>query len=134
MTDVDHSKWLKRPMNETSLLYAAEDICKIQQLYNVFVEEDYIDEETLVPYSASYLALNVETRPNEDKYRMHGLLPLAVFPSTAAFSLSMQCQGCKRNLPASSFLPSAAQGRSPHLCFVCKAVDTSGKLTRKWRK
>lgn len=120
--DVDHGKWLKRPMDKISLLYAAEDICKIQQLYDVFVNEDYIDEDALVQQSASYMELNYKARPQGGKYLRHGLLPLAIF-WVPARSL-VQCRGCERDLPDTCFPPSAARSYMPRVCFVCKAVDT----------
>ena len=132
-TDIDHSKWLKRPMDETSLLYAAEDICKIQQLYNVFVEESYIDEKMLVQQSASYIALHARARPIGGKYQAHGLLPLAVFLKTP-IGIPTQCCGCERNLPASCFTRSATRGRTRQICFVCRAIDTNEQLCPKWRR
>ncbi|KIM24703.1 hypothetical protein M408DRAFT_331672 [Serendipita vermifera MAFF 305830] len=130
---VNHDKWLDRPMDETSLRYAAEDICKIQQLYDVFMEEGYIDEETLVQQSASYLALNADARPRGDKYQGHGLFPLAVLAKVSPLTPLMQCRGCERRLPASCFARSKSRDRG-HICFVCRAVDMSHKLSPRKRK
>jgi hypothetical protein len=129
-TDVDHGRWLKRPMDKTSLLYAAEDIGKIQQLYDVFVDEGYIDEDALVQQSASYMELHAEARPLGGKYQRHGLLPLAIFwvPATSL----MQCRGCERDLPDTCFSQSAARGRI-RICFVCRAVDVREQLS-PWKR
>jgi len=131
--DVDHSKWIKRPMNEASLLYAAEDICKIQQLYDVFVEEGYIDEETLVQQSASYMYLHAKVRPIGGKYQTPGLFPLAVFLKTPT-DAPTQCRGCERSLPETCFTRSAARGKTRKICFVCRAIDTNEQLCPKWRR
>ena len=119
-------------MDKTSLLYAAEDICKIQQLYDVFVNEGYIDEDALVQQSASYMELHAEARPHGGKYQRHGLLPLAIFwvPATSL----VQCQGCERDLPDTCFPRSAARGHVPRVCFVCRAVDTREQLCPRGKR
>jgi exonuclease 3'-5' domain-containing protein 1 len=130
--DVDHSKWIRRPLDRTSLLYAAEDICKIQELYDVFVEKDYINEDTLVQQSASYMGLHAKARPQGGKYERHGLLPLAILSQTSSTTVHHQCQGCRRDLPVSCFSSSAVLGTQ--FCFVCKAVDAHERFWGRRRR
>jgi len=113
-------------MDRTSLLYAAEDICKIKQLYDVMAGEGYIDEDTLVRQSAAYMALNSESRPQGGKYKRHGLLPLAIV--SRGTGPLVRCQGCERDLPATCFPGGLLRDYMPKKCFVCKAVDKREEL------
>ena len=130
---MDHSRWLQRPLERSSLQYAAADIRKICLLYETFVRSGYITPESLVRQSASYIALHARRRPNgSDKYNRHGLLPLALLTEPQAVPV-VQCRGCKRDLPQSACPQSGSTVGTNVACFVCKAVDartTSGGHAR----
>ncbi|CCA76454.1 hypothetical protein PIIN_10447 [Serendipita indica DSM 11827] len=41
----DHSKWMHHPIDEENLVYAAEDVCKIQVLYELLVRNPLVNVE-----------------------------------------------------------------------------------------
>jgi exonuclease 3'-5' domain-containing protein 1 len=128
LVDVDHSRWLRRPLEKSALRYAAADIHKICLLYETFVKSGYITPDSLVRQSALYIALHAKGRPNGiDKYNRHSLLPLALLTEPQAVPV-VQCRGCRRNLPVSAFAQSESIVGTNVACFVCKALDTKGTL------
>ena len=128
--DVDHSKWLKRPIESNEIQYAAEDIRKIRLLYEKFVEKRYIDQDNLVLLSSSYISFHAKARPDgNDKYALHGLLPLALLTKENPIYRVVSCQGCKRNLPPSAFSKTSLRSGKRTFCFVCRAVNT--RATRR---
>lgn len=130
---MDHSRWLRRPLEKSALQYAASDIHKICLLYESFVKSGYITSDSLVRQSASYIALHAKCRPNgSDKYNRHGLLPLALLAEPQAVPV-IQCRGCKRDLPHSAFSQSGYSVGTNVACFVCKAVDAKATAGRHVR-
>ncbi|KAG8798178.1 hypothetical protein FRC16_007776, partial [Serendipita sp. 398] len=75
---VDHSLWLERPLDLLHLEYAAEDIHKVQLLYDAMLSNRLMNKEKVIKQSQVYSRLHLATRPDRyNKYKHHGLVPLA---------------------------------------------------------
>jgi len=91
-TEMDHTKWLERPLDLAYVQYAVEDIQKIQILYDTFVKNGYIPAPGLEEKSTLYIGQHYAGRPAViDPYKSHGLLPLGIFhkgSSEGSYSVS----------------------------------------------
>ncbi|CAG7852262.1 SubName: Full=Uncharacterized protein {ECO:0000313/EMBL:CCA74328.1} [Serendipita indica DSM 11827] len=122
----DHSKWMHRPLDEDNLLYAAEDVSKIQVLYELLVRNPLVNVELAIQQSEAYIQSHASARPDRtNKYLSHGLLPLAILEGSTTLSASDSkvCMGCKRSLQKAYFETNQQAIGGGSLCFVCHAVD-----------
>lgn len=119
-SSVAHKLWLKRPLSEEYLRYAARDVYLIGLLYNHFETNGYISGQ-LSAQSDRYVAIWEDAKPGQrDVYRNHGLLPLQVFDCSDGPMRS--CMGCQRNLPRAAYSQTAWGKPNQRRCWVCRAI------------
>ncbi|KAF9467848.1 ribonuclease H-like domain-containing protein [Collybia nuda] len=113
---VNHDNWLKRPLSQAYLSYAATDIHLMALLYDKFVAKGYINTMELGEQSTRYVELWKKSQPVcEDYYKRHPLLPVEILvpPSDG---IKKTCRGCEREVIQASM---SADGS---LCHICKIV------------
>jgi exonuclease 3'-5' domain-containing protein 1 len=133
-TEIDHNKWLDRPLDLVYIQYAVEDIQKIHLLYEAFVENRCIPAPGLEQKSALYIEQHYAGRPEEtNPYKSHGLLPLGIF-HTASVEGSIQCPGCERELPSKCFMTGGKKKKKhfSEMCLVCQAVECHERHMKRW--
>lgn len=132
--EMDHSKWLDRPLDSAYVQYAVEDIQKIQILYDTFVKNRYIPAPGLEEKSALYIGQHYAGRPAaNDPYKSHGLLPLGTF-HTGSIEGSIQCPGCEREFPSNCFTTGGKKRHLSVMCLVCQAVECHEKHMKRWKQ
>jgi len=134
-TEIDHTKWLERPLDLVYVQYAVEDIQKIQILYDTFVKNGYIPAPGLDEKSALYIGQHYAGRPAViDPYKSHGLLPLGIFHK-GSIEGSIRCPGCERELPSNCFTTRGKKKRHlSEMCLVCQAVECHEKYMKRWKQ
>jgi exonuclease 3'-5' domain-containing protein 1 len=133
-TEIDHNKWLDRPLDLAYIQYAVEDIQKIQILYDAFVKNRYIPAPGLEEKSALYIGQYYAGRPEEtNPYKSHGLLPLGIF-HTVSVEGNTQCPGCERELPSNCFTIGGKKKHMSKMCLVCQAVECREKHMKRWNR
>ncbi|KAL0958074.1 hypothetical protein HGRIS_000252 [Hohenbuehelia grisea] len=99
---VDHSAWLKRPLSEESLVYAAQDVYLIGELYMKLISSGFIRTK-LVAQSARYVRLWKGARPRiDDRFKSHPFLMLDILENDPSASRKI-CSGCARSLSQRCF-------------------------------
>ncbi|KAJ7152873.1 hypothetical protein C8R46DRAFT_1228435 [Mycena filopes] len=123
-----HTTWLRRPLSQTALIYAANDITLIAHLWEEFVDQGYIDGK-LADQSLRYIRLwTSSTGPQinaDHRYRLHALLPLEILDDDAvsvAGEHKKLCPRCERLLPQRCFSTTAWNREANRKCFVCRAI------------
>lgn len=130
-SSVSHDSWLKRPLPEEYLCYAARDVYFIGRLYNHFRQGSYISDG-LPDKSYRYVTIWRDAKPEaKDDFRCHGLLPLGVL-DYHSHALTRSCVGCRRDLPEGAYSKSAWRGMSKRQCWVCRAISVKQTLHRDW--
>jgi len=88
----------------------------------------------LVQKSALYIGQHYNAQPAVgDIYKCHGLLPLAIFHPYIEEN-AVQCRGCERELPPSSFTTGGRKRRLAYLCLVCQAVERREEYMVRWNR
>lgn len=105
--------WMKRPLTDILLQYAAIDIYKLAKLYGKLVSAS--NRGTLLEISERFGSMYPTRRSRTDKYVNNGLLPLEILAISPG--VKRQCAGCKRLLTEGSF----ARGMEVK-CKVCIRV------------
>ncbi|KAJ7175525.1 ribonuclease H-like domain-containing protein, partial [Mycena filopes] len=122
-----HTAWLRRPLSQTALIYAANDIALITHLWEEFVDQGYIDGK-LADQSLRYIRLWTSTtgpQINADhRYRLHALLPLEILDDAVSVvgEHKKLCPRCERLLPQRCFSTTAWNREANRKCFVCRAI------------
>jgi len=128
---VPHNSWLKRPLPEEYLCYAARDVYFIGRLYNHFRQGSYISDG-LLDKSYRYVTIWRDAKPEStDDFRCHGLLPLGIL-DYHSHALTRSCMGCRRDLPEGAYSKSAWKGMSKRQCWVCRAISVRQTLHQGW--
>jgi len=128
---VSHNSWLKRPLPEEYLCYAARDVYFVGQLYNHFRQGSYISDG-LLDKSYRYVTIWRDAKPEAtDDFRCHGLLPLGIL-DYHSHALTRSCMGCRRDLPEGAYSRSAWKGMSKRQCWVCRAISVRQNLHQGW--
>ncbi|KAF9493838.1 hypothetical protein BDN71DRAFT_1590801 [Pleurotus eryngii] len=100
---VNHSLWLRRPLDVQFLQYAAHDAYLIELVYGAFERRGTLDRE-LEETSQRYISIWSDKKPEQsDIYRQHPLLPLNILTYSPPSPLDRRCAGCQRLLPSSCF-------------------------------
>lgn len=130
-SSVPHTSWLKRPLPEEYLCYAARDVYLIGQLYNHFRQGSYISDG-LLDKSYRYVTIWRDAKPEvTDDFRCHGLLPLGIL-DYHSHALTRSCMGCRRDLPQGAYSKNAWKGMSKRQCWVCRAISVRQNLHQGW--
>ncbi|TFK84652.1 hypothetical protein K466DRAFT_665018 [Polyporus arcularius HHB13444] len=146
--DIEHNPdmWLKRPLPEMLLRYAAHDLELIGQLYVNFQRAGWINKRNvpqLKAQSERYLR-TFRTRAIKDLFDQRGLgpfMPLHVLEKPFAKARCFECAGCKQLLILHWFSTGTRDGgRAPKQrtrCTYCKlcvalAKKKSEKFKGKW--
>ncbi|KAG7444692.1 ribonuclease H-like protein [Guyanagaster necrorhizus] len=117
---IDHRKWLKRPLSQEQLGYAAQDAQLIESVYEHFKSQNYLTEE-LPEQSERYITFWEAGKP--EKYRhfdSHCLLPLDIIDYDAG-KPTHRCAGCRRFLSVDCF-PDENTSSGGLYCWVCNAI------------
>ncbi|KAJ7713802.1 ribonuclease H-like domain-containing protein, partial [Mycena metata] len=118
-----HTSWLRRPLPQTALVYAANDITLIAHLWEEFVDQGYIDGKLGVQ-SLRYVRLWT-TGPQinvNHRYKLHALLPLEILEDTTAVERTKLCPLCERLLPQRCFSITSWNRDVNRTCLVCRAI------------
>ncbi|KAJ8695703.1 hypothetical protein PTI98_008277 [Pleurotus ostreatus] len=100
---VNHSLWLRRPLDVQLLQYAAYDAYLIELVYAAFERRGILDRE-LEEISQRYISIWSDQKPERsDVYRQHSLLPLNILTHSPPSPFDRQCAGCRRLLPSNCF-------------------------------
>ncbi|KZV86317.1 hypothetical protein EXIGLDRAFT_572341, partial [Exidia glandulosa HHB12029] len=109
-TVIDHGVWMNRPLSETYLSYAANDIELLSRVYALFQSRAHVSNRTrnrpeLEIQSARYVRMHSSPIPKDDAFRMSNLMPLEVLsaPSGAGAVSRKNCTKCYRSLSAACF-------------------------------
>ncbi|KAJ7036763.1 ribonuclease H-like domain-containing protein [Mycena alexandri] len=117
-----HTSWLRRPLPQTALIYAANDIALIAHLWEEFVDQGYIDGK-LAEQSLRYVRLwTAGPQINAShRYKLHALLPLEILEDTAVERTKL-CPLCERLLPQRCFSVTSWTRDVSRKCLVCRAI------------
>lgn len=122
---VDHSNWLKRPLSQAYLSYAATDIHLMGLLYDHFSVKGYIHMSEHFAQSMRYIELWKDEKPvDRDPYKGHPLLPLEIL-ALPSDSIKRVCSGCKRHLSQASFHKKKIR------CRICDILKKSPAFRKK---
>lgn len=117
---VNHSLWLRRPLDIQLLQYAAYDAYLIELVYGAFERRGTLDRE-LEEISQRYISIWSDKKPEQtDKYRQHPLLPLNILTYSLPSPFDRQCAGCQRLLPSSCFTSTSLKESKCLVCYVLR--------------
>jgi exonuclease 3'-5' domain-containing protein 1 len=120
---VDHTRWLLRPLPQSYLTYASEDVALIHALYEKFTQSNYVDP-SLLSQSEAYVSIWKTHQPAaSDRHVRHPLLPLGILDPPNASSTTVPCMVCGRELTRDAFPPRGWQFPAERKCWVCRAVS-----------
>ncbi|KAJ7769939.1 ribonuclease H-like domain-containing protein [Mycena metata] len=117
-----HTSWLHRPLPQTALVYAANDITLIAHLWQEFVDQGYIDGK-LAEQSLRYVRLWT-TGPQinvNHRYKLHALLPLEILGDPTVDRTKL-CSLCERVFPQRCFSVTSWNRDANRKCLVCRAI------------
>ncbi|KAK0444095.1 ribonuclease H-like domain-containing protein [Armillaria borealis] len=118
--NVDHKRWLERPLSQEQLGYAAKDVRLIGRIYEHFKAQNYLTEN-LPEQSERYVTHWEARQPEKDRYfNSHCLLPLDIIDYDARRP-TKRCDGCERLLAVQCF-PRETTSSEGIYCWVCNAV------------
>ncbi|KDQ17732.1 hypothetical protein BOTBODRAFT_105228 [Botryobasidium botryosum FD-172 SS1] len=127
-----HDNWMKRPLRDDSLEYAARDIRLLAGVYACFQEKSYMDECDLLLQSQKYVSLWDAPPRSHDTYKSHPLLPLDILQLPSSREALVECVGCKRRLTTQSFSKTGLRLPSKRRCWVCLAVSVQQHTKQQW--
>jgi exonuclease 3'-5' domain-containing protein 1 len=124
--------WLRRPLSDEFLRYAARDVYAINLLFDHFTGKNYIDHHRLIDQSRRYITMWDE-RPNPSNgMKNHSLLPLGILDWSFAFC--KECKSCHRSLPSECYSNTGWKLAEKRQCWVCRALSVKENLQTQWNR
>jgi len=126
-----HDMWLKRPLPDKYLLYAARDAYAIGLLFEYFTKENYINDR-LEDQSERYITLWKNERPESpDRFKNNPLLPLGILDASST-RFTKPCKFCHRDFPSNCYSKAGWRLTAKRQCLVCRALSVKENHERQW--